>query len=292
MVNLKTTVFDKKRKFVDFSLKFIIYLSAILSCSVLILILFFILAKGLPGINFKFLASAYSGNSTRISGIFPVIVNTVYVLVLTLLLDMIFGVSMAIYMFEYVKNELFLRIIRFFLDVVSGLPSIIFGIFGHYLFCIKFGIGTSILSGCLTLALYTFPIVVRTTEEALKSVPKTHIEAAVALGAKNMTIIYDIKLRYAIPGIFTSATLCISKILGESAALIYTIGMAYNMPKGLVSHLFSGGRTLTLHLYQIAKQANSPDSLSIVFATAAVILILELILILFFDLISYLIKNR
>lgn len=274
----KLTIKKRKTKFSELFLQFIIYFSAILTCLALISIVLYIVFNGIGKINWKFLTDTYSESPDGKKGILPMIINTLYIVTLTMLISLPVGLGAAIYTTQYSKNKKFKKIISFSSDILSGIPSIIFGLFGYSVFCSKFKLGTSIIAGCITMAICVLPTIFRTSEEALKNVPKDYVEAAVALGARKLRIIFTVVIPSAMSEIVTAISLCIGKILGESAILLYTVGMSYSMPKGLVSHIFASGRTLTLHLYQIARQANTEDSLSITFATASVLLILILFL--------------
>ena len=225
-----------KVKFSEIILRLIIYLAAILTCFFLLAIVFYIIGNGIGRINFKFL--------------------------------------IAIYTTQYSKSNLLKKIVSFSSDILSGIPSVTFGLFGYSVFCSKFRLGTSIIAGCLTMAICVLPTIIRGCEEALEKVPEDYKEAAISLGANKLQVTFDIVLPSAMDDIINTISLCIGKILGESAILLYTVGMSYFMPKGIFSHIFESGRTLTLHLYQIAKQSNDVDSLSITFATATILLIL------------------
>ena len=152
------------------------------------------------------------------------------------------------------------------------------GLFGYTVFCVMMGMGYSILAGCLTMTICILPTIVRTTEESLLAVPDSYKEGAMALGAGRLRVVMGIVLPCAMPGVLTAVILGMGRIVGESAALILTSGLATGMPKGTFSHILSSGRTLTLHLYQTAREAVEPDAFGIAFATAAVLLILVFIL--------------
>lgn len=263
-----------KVKFSEIILRLIIYLAAILTCFSLIAIVFYIIGNGIGRINFKFLISSYSESPGGEKGILPMIINTFYVLVITMLISFPIGLGSAIYTTQYSKSKMLRKIASFSSDILSGIPSIIFGLFGYSIFCSKFRLGTSIISGCLTMAICVLPTIIRGCEEALEKVPEDYKEAAISLGANKLQVTFDIILPSAMRDITNTISLCMGKILGESAILLYTVGMSYFMPKGIFSHVLESGRTLTLHLYQIAKQSNDEDSLSITFATATILLIL------------------
>ena len=273
---MNITYSKRKFKISDIILNALVYAASILTCLVLVSIVFYILSKGIKGINWKFLSSTYSSRLNGPKGILPMIINSLYIIIITVAIGFPLGLGTAIYTTQCAKSERFKKIISFSSDVLSGIPSIIFGFFGFQIFCVKFGLGTSILAGCLTMAICVLPTIIRTSEEALRKVPKDFKEAAYALGAKNLRVLFTVTLRTALPEIFASMSLYIGKILGESAIFIYTVGMSYTLPKGLISHIFESGSTLTIHLYQIAKQANTEDSLEITFAVSSVLLLLVL----------------
>ena len=268
---------DKKRPS-DLILTLLIYFAAGVTVCILIGIILYILINGLPYVSWKFLSSTYSENNEQLKGILPMIINTLYIVGITLLIATPIGISSAIYLTQYAKQGKLVRAIRFTTEVLAGIPSIIFGLFGYTIFCIMFRLGTSILAGCLTMTICILPTIVRTTEESLLSVPSSYKEGAMALGAGKLRVIIGIVLPCSTPGILTAVILAMGRIVGESAALLYTSGMAYNMPKNFFSQILSSGRTLTLHLYQTAKQASTPDAFHIAFATASVLLILVFLL--------------
>lgn len=265
-----------KNKFrpLDILIRLLIILSALVTASILLLILGYILINGLPNISWDFITDIYRPSDDQF-GILPMIINTLYMVVLTLLIAVPVGVSTAICLTEYAKQGRFVAIVRFTSEILSGIPSIIYGLFGFMFFVLICNLQYSIIAGALTLSIMVLPTILRTTEEALKSVPYTYREGALALGATRFRIIFTILLPNAMPGIVTSVVLAMGRIVGESAALIFTAGIVYKMPKDVLSHIFSSGRTLTLHLYQLAALG---EPLKQSFATAAVLLIIVLIL--------------
>lgn len=272
------SLYTQKKNHKDFFLKAIINISALITVVTLIGIIAYILINGLPHVSWKFISTGYSENNPNLKGILPMIINTFYIVIITLLIATPLGVACAIYLTQYAKQGRLVKTIRFATEVLSGIPSIIFGLFGYTVFCIMFRLGTSILAGCLTMTMCILPTIIRTTEEALMSVPSSYKEGALALGAGKLKIIMGIVLPSAMPGVLTALVLAMGRIVGESAALLYTSGMAYNMSSNVFDKITSSGRTLTLHLYQVAKQANTPNAFNIAFATAAVLLILVFIL--------------
>ena len=269
-----TSVYNEKKHPLDVLLYILIYAAAVITVLLLIGIISYILINGVPYISWKFLSTPYSENNEALKGILPMIINTMYVVIITLLIATPIGISSAIYLTQYAKQGKLVKAIRFTTEVLSGIPSIIFGLFGYTIFCTLFRLGTSILAGCLTMTLCILPTVIRTTEESLMSVPKSYSEGALALGAGKLRTILGIVLPCAMPGVLTAMILAMGRIVGESAALLYTSGMAYNMPKNFLGQILSSGRTLTLHLYQTSKQANTENAFHIAFATASVLLIL------------------
>lgn len=268
------TLYQKPKRALEFFLKAILYAAAIITLLALFMILFTILSQGLPYITWDFLTSAYSEVDPNKQGILPMLINTMYVVVGVMVFSVPIGIGAAIYLTQYAKQGRLVKIIRFTTEILSGIPSILFGLFGYAVFCIFFSLGTSILAGCLTMTLMVLPIIIRTTEEALLSVPISYRDAALALGAGKLRVILGILLPAALPGVMTAVVLAMGRVVSESAALLYTAGMAYQMSGGLFSHFLDSGRTLTLHLYAVSKQAVDPNAYHIAFATASVLLFL------------------
>lgn len=285
------SLYQKKRRSSDRLLKIAINGAALLTVIVLAGIILYILINGLPYINWEFLSTSYSESPSGAKGILPMIINTLYIVVITLLIATPIGISSAIYLTQYAKQGRLVRAIRFTTEILSGIPSILFGLFGYTVFCVMFRMGTSILAGCLTMTLCILPTIVRTTEESLLAVPGSYKEGAMALGAGKLRVILGIVLPCAVPGILTAVILAMGRIVGESAALLYTSGMSYNMPKDFFGQIMNSGRTLTLHLYQTAMQATSDDAFHIAFATAAVLLVIVFLLNLLAGLVSKTLKK-
>ena len=262
----------------DTFLKVLINLAAGITVVVLVGILGYILVNGVPYITWQFISTPYSEMNPDQKGILPMIINTLYIVVITLLIAVPIGISSAIYLTQYAKQGRLVRSIRFTTEVLSGIPSIIFVLFGYTVFCILFRLQVSILAGCLTMAICILPTIVRTTEESLLSVPTSYKEGALALGAGKLRVILGIVLPCAMPGVLTAVILAVGRIVGESAALLFTSGIGYSMPRGFFRQIMTSGRTLTLHLYQTAREASTPDAMNIAFGTAAVLLILVFLL--------------
>ncbi len=272
------SLYNRRSKPMDVVLKLLINGAAFLCVVVLIGILGYILVNGLGYVSWQFLSTPYSETKANLKGILPMIINTLYIVVITLLIAAPIGICSAIYLTQYAKQGKLVKAIRFTTEILSGIPSILFGLFGYTVFCILFRLQISILAGCLTMTLCILPTIVRTTEESLISVPSSYKEGAFALGAGKLRVILGIVLPCAMPGVLTAVILAMGRIVGESAALLFTSGLAYQMPKGFFQQIFSSGRTLTLHLYQTAREATTPDAMNIAFATASVLLILVFLL--------------
>lgn len=257
------------RKIKDNLMKGLIYLSILITCGTLLWIIGFVLYRGLGELSFSFLTSKASGADA--GGILPMIVNTVFIVGLTIFIVTPVGVFAAIYLTEYAKQGRLLRLIRFTTECLSGIPSIIFGLFGMLFFVIFLKFKFSLLSGALTLSIMVLPTIVRTTEEALKAVPSEFREGSLALGASKLTTIFKIILPSSISGILTAIILSMGRIVGETAAVIFTAGMG----KEIVENVMQSGATLSVHLYILAKEGINFDK---AYATAAVLLVVVAIL--------------
>ncbi len=268
------SIHRRKRRPGDAVLLGLIVLCAGLTVLILAAMLVYIVLKGLPQISWTFLSSKPSVLNGTI-GILPSIINTLYIVVITLLIVTPIGVGAAIYLNEYAKKGKLVKIIEFTTETLSGIPSIIYGLFGAVFFGVSLHLGYSILTGALTLTLMTLPIIVRTTQEALKTVPESYREGALGIGATKWYMIRTIILPSSLPGIVTAVILSIGRIVAESAALIFTAGIATNLPTGLFSHALKSGSTLTVELYQYA--ANRGDN-NTAFGIALVLIVVVLII--------------
>jgi phosphate transport system permease protein len=238
-----------------------------LAVTILGAILIFVLARGLPHVTWSFLARA-PVESGRAGGVFPIISGTLQVTSLGVITAMPLGVGTAIYLVEYTREGRLTRAIRFGSECLAGVPSIIFGLFGFVLFVLTLGFGWSILSGGLTLGLMTLPIIIRTSEEALKAVPKAYREVALSLGASKWQAIAGVVLPAALPGILTGVILAVGRAVGETAALIFTAGSS--LPHRTPDSVFDGTRTLSVHFYQLAREGISAEH---AYASAAVLVL-------------------
>lgn len=263
------------RKIKSIVLNVLMYLSAGIICFILLGVIGYILYRGLPHISIDFLRSKPSFIRETV-GILPNILNTVYLIVITLIIVIPIGVGSAIYLNEYAKNKRIVKIIELATETLSGIPSIIYGLVGMLIFVQFFSLGTSILAGSLTLVIMTLPTIVRTTQESLKTVPNGYREGALALGSGKWYMIRTVVLPSSIDGIVTGCILSIGRIVGESAALLFTAGMA-NEILGIKDAVTPGnaGSSLTVALYMYAKERGEFE---IAFAIAAILLILTFVI--------------
>lgn len=255
----------------DGVLSFLIYLSAAVSVLLLIGIIVYVFAKGFPVISWQFLTQVKS-TLKETEGIAGNILNTVYIVVITLLIASPIGIGSAIYLNEYAKQGPFVRLVEFTTQTLAGIPSILFGLFGMIFFGNVLNLDYSILTGALTLTLMILPLIIGNTREALKSVPDSYRHGAVGIGATKWYMIRTILLPSAMPGIITGIILAIGRIVGESAALLFTAGSGYllpNSPKGYFTKILESGGTLTIELYLSMSKAKY----DVAFGIALVLLI-------------------
>ena len=264
-----------KRKVKCALLNILMYLSAGIICLILLGLIGYILYRGLPHISLEFLTSKPSLIRETV-GILPNILNTIYIILITLVIVLPIGVGAAIYLNEYAVNKKVVRIIELATETLSGIPSIIYGLVGMLIFVQFFSLGTSLLAGSLTLVIMTLPTVIRTTQESLKTVPQGYREGSLALGAGKWYMIRTVVIPSAIDGIVTGCILSIGRIVGESAALLFTAGMA-NEVLGIVDAVKPGnaGSSLTVALYMYAKERGEFE---IAFAIAAILLVLTFVI--------------
>ena len=265
---------SRKRKIIDAFLRFLIYLCAGFSVVLLVGIILYVLVKGLSTVSWSFLTSVTSVLNGTV-GIAGNIVNTILIVLMTMVVAIPIGVGSAIYLNEYAKPGKLVNMIEFTTETLSGIPSIIFGLFGFIFFGGVLGLGYSILTGCLTMTLMVLPLITRNTQEALKSVPDSYRSGAIGMGAEKWYMIRTILLPAAMPGIVTGVILAIGRIVGESAALLFTAGSGYALPKTLSaagSKVFQSGGTMTIQMY-LSMQDGKYDT---AFGIAVVLLILVL----------------
>ncbi len=266
-----------KRKAYDRILRFLLYFCAALTCGLLIFIIGYIFVKGLPHITWEFLSTEPSFIRDSI-GILPNILNTVYLVVVTLIIILPLGVGAAIYLTEYATNRRLVSILEFATETLTGIPSIIFGLVGMLFFCQVLGLQASLLAGSLTLVIMTIPTIIRTTQESLKTVPQSYREAALGLGAGKWHMIRTVVLPSSVDGIVTGCILSVGRIVGESAALLFTAGMGMSLNNFFSSFdnfIHSSGASLTVALYVYARERAEFD---VAFAIAAILMILTLLI--------------
>jgi len=208
------------------------------------------------------------------NGILPMIVTTLYVVLVSIAVALPVGIATAIFLNEYSGNSSLIRVLRLAVETLAGIPSIIYGLFGLLMFCRMLSFGQSIIAGAFTLSIMILPVIIRTTEESLKSIPDSFREGSLALGATKFQTIVHVVLPSALPGIVTSVILAIGRVVGESAPVLLTVGLTKNMPRTI----FESGRTLTIHLYYLTNEAVRPEDFGIAFATASVLVILVVII--------------
>lgn len=246
-------------------LALLVLLSAFLTFAVLLFLIAYILIHGIPYISADLFALEY--NSDNVS-LFPALVNTVVMTLLSLIIAVPLGIFSAIFLVEYAKRgNRFIGVIRLTTETLSGIPSIVYGLFGMLFFVTTLKWGLSLLAGAFTMAIMILPLVMRTTEEALKSVPDSYREGSFGLGAGKLRTIFRIVLPSAVPGILAGVILAIGRIVGETAALMYTSGTVAQIPKNVMG----SGRTLALHMYVLANEGLHTDK---AYATAVILLIL------------------
>ena len=246
-------------------LALLVLLSAFLTFAVLLFLIAYILINGIPYISGDLFALEY--NSDNVS-LFPALINTVAMTLLSLIIAVPLGIFSAIFLVEYAKRgNRFIGVIRLTTETLSGIPSIVYGLFGLLFFVTTLKWGLSLLAGAFTMAIMILPLVMRTTEEALKSVPDSYREGSFGLGAGKLRTIFRIVLPSAVPGILAGVILAIGRIVGETAALMYTSGTVAQIPKNVLG----SGRTLALHMYVLANEGLHTDK---AYATAVILLIL------------------
>ena len=262
---------NNKRKLYIVLMRGLMVVSTVLTVSLVLFLMGYVLVKGLPNISWELLSTKPSYITERV-GILPDILNTIYIVIATLIIVLPLGVGAAIYLTEYAKNKKLVSMIEYALETLSGIPSIIYGLVGMLLFSNNFG--TSLLAGALTLVIMNLPTVMRTTQESLKTVPQSYREGAFGLGAGKWRVIRTVVFPGCVDGVITGCILSVGRILGESAALLFTAGFAHAL-NGVFEGLTSPGATLTVALYVYAKEEGE---FGVAFAIAAILMILTLII--------------
>ena len=262
---------NKKRKLYIGLMRGAMIVCSALTAALVLFLMGYVLINGIPNISWELLSTKPSYLTERI-GILPDILNTVYIVLATLVIVLPLGVGAAIYLTEYAKNKKLVAMIEYAAETLSGIPSIIYGLVGMLLFSNNFG--TSLLAGALTLVIMNLPTVMRTTQESLKTVPQSYREGAFGLGAGKWRVIRTVVLPGCVDGDITGCILSVGRILGESAALLFTAGFAHAL-NGIFTGLTSPGATLTVALYVYAKEEGE---FGVAFAIAAILMILTLLI--------------
>lgn len=276
-----------KRKAYIGTMKTLMVLSVGLTCALVLFLAGYVLIRGIPNITWELLSTKPSYLSGRI-GILPDILNTVYLILATLALVLPLGVGAAVYLTEYARNQRLVAVIEYAAETLSGIPSIIYGLVGMLFFCQFLNMQTSLLAGALTLVMMNLPTIMRTTQESLKTVPQSYREGAFGLGAGKWRVIRTVVLPGCIDGVITGCILSVGRILGESAALLFTAGFAHAV-NGFISGLGSAGASLTVALYVYAKEQGE---FGVAFAIAAILMVLTLAINLLASLVGRYFKKR
>ncbi len=277
----------KKRRLYILSMKVLMYISIAITVGLALFMIAYVLIKGIPNITWTLLSTSPSYLSDSI-GILPDILNTIYIIIATLIVIIPLGVGAAIYLNEYATNKKLVSVIEYATETLSGIPSIIYGLVGMLFFCELLGFKTSLLAGALTLAIMNLPTIIKTTLESLKTVPSSYREGAFGLGAGKWRVIRTVVLPGCVDGIVTGCILAIGRIVGESAALLFTAGLSHTL-NGFKQGLQSSGATLTVALYVYAKERGE---FGVAFGIAAILMILTLIINMFAEIIGNQIKRK
>ena len=271
---MENSIYNKKSRLSDNILNFFIQFSTLISIVLLVIIIGYICYRGIPHFSFDYLINTTSILKKTV-GILPNIINTLYMIIVTLLIAGPISIGGAIYLNEYATNKKLVHIISFTTEVLAGIPSIIYGLFGMLFFGGVLNLSYSILTGAFTLAIMILPIVSRNTQIALQAVPKSYREAALGIGATKWYMIRTVLLPSAIPGILTGIILAMGRIVAESAALLFTAGSLSILPTNVFSHLFSSGATLTIQLYLEMAKANYESAFVIALILVVIVLLLN-----------------
>ena len=263
----------KKRNVYIWGVRILMWVAAGITAALTLFLLMFVLIKGLPNISWELLSTKPSYLRGTV-GILPDILNTLYIILTTLLFVLPLGVGAAIYLTEYATNKRLVGMIEYAAETLSGIPSIIYGLFGSLFFCQFMDLDKSLLAGAMTLVIMNLPTIMRTTQESLKTVPQSYREGAFGLGAGKWRVIRTVVLPNCVEGVITGCILSVGRIVGESAALLFTAGFAHAL-NGFFEGLFSSGATLTVALYVYATE---DGNFEVAFAIAAILMILTLLI--------------
>ena len=278
---------SNKRKAYFFIMKALMFISVGITCTLVLFLIGYVLIKGIPNISWELVSTKPSYLSGEI-GILPDILNTLYIILATLLVVLPLGVGAAVYLTEYARNKKVVAAIEYAAETLSGIPSIIYGLVGMLFFCQFLNMKTSLLAGAMTLVIMNLPTVMRTTQESLKTVPGSYREGAFGLGAGKWRVIHTVVLPECVDGVVTGCILSIGRILGESAALLFTAGFAHGL-NGVFEGLSSSGATLTVALYVYAKEQGEFE---IAFAIAVILMIMTLLINLLADFVGVYFRRR
>ena len=270
---MKKKAISGSRRAYILAMRILMGAAAVITAALVLFLIAYVLVKGLPNVSWTLLSTAPSYLSDRI-GILPDLLNTLYIVIATLLIVLPLGVGAAIYLTEYATNRRVIGVIEYAAETLSGIPSIIYGLVGMLFFCQFLNMKTSLLAGALTLVIMNRPTIMRTTQESLKTVPQSYREGAFGLGAGKWRVIRTVVLPGCVDGVITGCILSVGRILGESAALLFTAGFAHAL-NGFFDGLSSAGATLTVALYVYAKESSDTG---LVFAIAAILMLLTMLI--------------
>lgn len=278
---------SKRRKAYIMTMRILMGIAVTLTCALVIFMIGYVFYRGIPNISWKLLSTkpSYLGNNI---GILPDILNTLYIILAAIVLVLPLGVGAAIYLTEYATNKKLVAVIEYAAETLSGIPSIIYGLVGMLFFCQFLNMKTSLLAGALTLVIMNLPTVMRTTQESLKTVPQSYRDGAFGLGAGKWRVIRTVVLPGCVDGMITGCILSVGRILGESAALLFTAGFAHSL-NGIWEGLNSAGATLTVALYVYAKEQGE---FGVAFAIAAILMILTMLINLLAEFVGKYFKKR
>jgi len=271
-----SSIYEKRFRPLNLLVHIIIYLCASISILLLAGVVIYVAARGLSSVTWSFLTTVPSA-ANHTFGIAGNIVNTLYIIIITLIIAIPFGVGAAVYLSEYAKPGKVVKLIEFTVETLAGIPSIIFGLFGYVFFGTTLKLGYSILTGSLTLVLMVLPLITRNTQEALKTVPGSYRSGALGIGATKWYMIRTILLPSAMPGIITGIILSVGRIVGESAALLFTAGSGYFLPKlgefgeGIFQKVIQPGGTLTIQLFLSMENAEYGQAFGIAFVLLVIV---------------------
>ena len=274
--NSMKSIYQKRTRIGDNILKVLIYLAAGVAIALLVGIMGYVFVRGLPQVSWQLLSTVQSSLKGTF-GILGNIINTIYIIVITLIIAAPIGIGSAIYLNEYAKPGKLVRTIEFTTEILSGIPSIIFGLFGMVFFGMTLKLGYSVLTGSFTLTLMVLPLITRNTQEALKTVPDSYRSGALGIGATKWYMIRTILLPSAAPGILTGVILSIGRIVGESAALLFTAGSGFQLPKNLFGKLFESSGTLTIQLFLSMQKAKYDQAFGIAVVLLIIVLVINLL---------------